>query len=106
MTLTDRSDTAALIKLLDSLAFVAVEHETSLDLLTLVAFIDLYGHHLEALEPSEVVPFEAFVRDASRLEAAARTAERVTGTPCRAAAPLGTPVPTRPVRVPLALACT
>ena len=103
MTSTDQSDTAAL---LDSLAFVAIEHETSLDLPTLAGFIDLYGHHLETAEPSEVVPFETFVQDASRLEAAARTAERVTGIPCRAPAPLGVPVPTRPVRAPLTLACT
>ena len=81
-------DDQTLASLLESLAFVAVEHEDALDLARFTSLVDLYAHHVAANGVD--VPFETFVADADRLDAAARAAERATGVPTVAPAPLGT----------------
>ena len=82
----------ALVELLDSLAFAAVEHADSLDLGRFTALLDLYARHLEAAaygEPSTHVTFETFAGDERLLALAAAAAERESGVPTRAPARLG-----------------
>ena len=82
----------ALVELLDSLAFAAVEHADALDLGHFTALLDLYARHLEAAAydgRSTHVTFEAFASDERLLALAAAAAERESGVPTRAPAPLG-----------------
>lgn len=81
------NDDQTLVSLLESLAFVAIEHEDALDLARFTNLVDLYAHHLAA--NGERVPFETFVADAERLRAAAHEAECASGVPTSAPAPLG-----------------
>ena len=76
--------------LLESVAFVAVEHEASLDLTRLVNLIDLYAHHLREAGGLPARPFEAFVGDALALRRAAALAAADSGVETLAPAPLGT----------------
>ena len=82
-----------LSRLVGSLANVAVDHEDSLELSTLVTYILLYAHHLEdrgpGASPAAVATFDAFVRDATLLDEAASTARRITGAACDRPPPLG-----------------
>ena len=85
-------DVSASVELLESLAVVASEYESSLDLARFVNLVDLYAHHVEAAERGEdgrALPFEAFVADAERLAEAARAASRTSGRPVPSPAPLG-----------------
>ena len=88
-------DVAQTVALLDSIAYVAVEHETSLELLALASFVDLYARHLEisAERPATTpAPFERFVRDAAALTIAADRAARDSGLPSRPPPALEPPV--------------
>ena len=90
--ITSPSDLPARVELLEALAVVAVEHESSLDLLALVNYVELYARHLSLADADARVPalgFEAFVTDAAALGLAAHEAERVSGVPTRAPGPLG-----------------
>ena len=92
MKITLPSDLPVQVELLESLAFVAAEHESSLDLLALASYAELYARHLELAAPDARVPalgFEAFVVDAAALELAAREAQRVSGVPTRSPGPIG-----------------
>ena len=86
MTDSSTLDPAAL---LETVAFVAVEHEASLDLTRLVDLIDLYAHHLREAGGRPVRSFEAFVGDALALGRAAALAAADSGVETLAPAPLG-----------------
>ena len=77
------------IALLESIAFVAVEHERDLDLARLTGFIDLYAtaltHAADGVAPPD---FETFVKDRAALAAAAAHTARESGTPTTPPEPL------------------
>ena len=79
------------IELLDSVAFTAVEHQDSLDLLRLVTLIDLYARYLETNDEGgrEPASFEDFVRDPALLAHAADLATSAGEDPIVRPEPLG-----------------
>ena len=86
----------ARVALLESIAFVAVEHERVLDMSRLISFIDLYAtalkHVADGVEPPD---FETFVKDRAALAAAAVHAANDSGVPTTPPEPLD-PSPATP----------
>lgn len=84
MTSESGDPNALLASTLADIVGFAVEHETNLDLMSLIAYLDLYQQHVSSRGEEIPAPFERFVRDADLLGEAAAERTRESGVPTAA----------------------